>query len=77
MILTDEDFHVLRVNKEFTRIFGYTAEEAAGQWLPELIIPEELRAEASQVQGCASFRGKELNWRLFDSAKTVFALTFP
>jgi PAS domain S-box-containing protein len=46
VILTDKDFHVLRVNKEFTRIFGYTAEEAAGQWLPELIIPEELRAEA-------------------------------
>src|SRR5712672_3082296 len=45
VILTDEDFYVLRVNKEFTRIFGYTAEEAAGQWLPELIMPEELRAE--------------------------------
>src|SRR5258708_3762574 len=46
VILTDEDFHVLRVNKEFTRIFGYTAEEVAGQWLPELRMPEELRAEA-------------------------------
>jgi PAS domain S-box-containing protein len=46
VILTDDDFHVLRVNKEFTRIFGYTAEEVAGQWLPELIVPEELRAEA-------------------------------
>src|ERR1700704_5497533 len=46
VILTDNDFHVLRVNKEFTRIFGYTAEEVAGQWLPELIMPEELRAEA-------------------------------
>jgi len=46
VILTDEDFHVLRVNKEFTRIFGYTAEEAARQWLPDLIVPEELRAEA-------------------------------
>jgi PAS domain S-box-containing protein len=45
VILTDEDFHVLRVNQEFTRIFGYTAEEVAGQWLPELIVPEELRAE--------------------------------
>ncbi|HWF47721.1 MAG TPA: PAS domain S-box protein, partial [Bryobacteraceae bacterium] len=44
VILTDEDFHVLRVNKEFTRIFGYTAEEVAGQWLPDLIVPEELRA---------------------------------
>jgi PAS domain S-box-containing protein len=46
VILTDDDFHVLRVNKEFTRIFGYTAEEVAGQWLPALIMPEELRAEA-------------------------------
>src|ERR1700729_1146797 len=44
--LTDEDFHVLRVNQEFTRIFGYTAEEAAGQWLPNLIVPEELRDES-------------------------------
>ena len=46
VILTDDDFHVLRVNQEFTRMFGYTAEEAAGQWLPDLIVPEELRAEA-------------------------------
>ena len=46
VILTDDDFHVLRVNEEFTRMFGYTAEEVAGQWLPDLIVPEELRAEA-------------------------------
>src|ERR1700679_1247352 len=46
VILTDDDFHVLRVNKEFTRIFGYTAEEVAGQWLPDLIVPEELRDES-------------------------------
>src|SRR5216684_8251884 len=46
VILTDEDFHVLRVNKEFTRMFEYTAEEVAGQWLPDLIVPEELRTEA-------------------------------
>ena len=46
VILTDDDFHVLRVNKEFTRMFGYTAEEVVGQWLPDLIVPEELRAEA-------------------------------
>jgi PAS domain S-box-containing protein len=46
VILTDENFNVLRVNKEFTRIFGYTADDAAGQWLPDLIVPEELRAES-------------------------------
>jgi PAS domain S-box-containing protein len=46
VILTDEGFHVLRVNQEFTRIFGYTAEEVAGQWLPDLIVPEKLRVES-------------------------------
>jgi PAS domain S-box-containing protein len=46
VIVTNEDFYVLRVNKEFTRMFGYTVEEAAGQWLPELIVPEELRAQS-------------------------------
>src|SRR6266403_2092983 len=46
VILTDDDFHVLRVNKEFTRIFGYTAEEVAGQWLPILKVPAELLAAA-------------------------------
>src|SRR5712671_7095027 len=46
VILTDNDFHVLRVNEEFTQLFGYTAEEVAGKWLPELIMPEELRADA-------------------------------
>src|SRR3984893_8338433 len=46
VILTDDDFHVLRVNKEFIRMFEYTAEEVLGQWLPELIMPEELHAEA-------------------------------
>src|SRR6266853_3804963 len=46
VILTDDDFHVLRVNKEFIRMFEYTAEEVAGRWLPDLIVPEELRAEA-------------------------------
>ncbi len=46
VILTDEHFVVLRVNKEFTRMFGYTAEEAVGHWLPDLIVPEELRDDA-------------------------------
>jgi len=45
VILTDDDFHILRVNKEFTRMFGYTAEEVVGQWIPDLIVPEELRAQ--------------------------------
>src|SRR6201998_1512421 len=54
VILTDEDYRVLRVNKEFTRIFGYTAEEAAGQWLQDLIVPEELRDESLRYRALLS-----------------------
>jgi PAS domain S-box-containing protein len=54
VILTDEDYRVLRVNKEFTRIFGYTAEEAAGQWLQDLIVPEELRDESLKYRAALS-----------------------
>ncbi|HEY2469109.1 MAG TPA: PAS domain S-box protein, partial [Terracidiphilus sp.] len=46
VILTDENFNVSRVNQEFTRIFEYTAGEVAGRWLPEFIVPEDLRAES-------------------------------
>jgi PAS domain S-box-containing protein len=46
VILTDENFIVMRVNKEFTRMFGYTSNEAVGRWFPDLIVPEELREGA-------------------------------
>ena len=34
---------VVRVNQEFTRIFGYASQEAAGRNLSELIVPDESR----------------------------------
>jgi PAS domain S-box-containing protein len=68
VILTDEDFHVLRVNKEFTRIFGYTAEEVAGRRLPELIMPEELRAEALKNWD-ALISGKRVEWEAIRQRK--------
>jgi len=36
---------IVRVNREFTRMFGYTAEEAVGRSLRELIAPGGLTAE--------------------------------
>jgi PAS domain S-box-containing protein len=46
ILLIDENGIVLRVNKEFTKIFGYTQDEAVGQHIDDLIAPEELREEA-------------------------------
>ena len=45
VVLVDADVRVMRVNREFTRMFGYTAEEAVHQPLLDLVAPEERLAE--------------------------------
>lgn len=46
VVMVDRDFRITRVNPEFTKIFGYAAEEAIGRGLKELITPEDLHEEA-------------------------------
>ncbi len=41
--LMDLDTRLFRVNREFTRIFGYTPQEALGRRLIDLIVPGEMR----------------------------------
>ncbi len=48
IVLLDVEDRVLRINPEFTRIFGYTSEEAMGRCINDLIAPEELRGEAEE-----------------------------
>jgi PAS domain S-box-containing protein len=45
IVMLDLDQRVTRVNREFTRLFGYTAEQVRGRALDTLIVPEELRPE--------------------------------
>jgi PAS domain S-box-containing protein len=50
------DHRILRVNKEFSRVFGYSSQEALGRRISELIAGEEAREEEqkyadSVVQG--------------------------
>ena len=46
IVLADNESRVLRINSEFTRLFGYTPEEAKGCLLDDLLAPESLKAEA-------------------------------
>jgi formate hydrogenlyase transcriptional activator len=48
IVLLDVDDRVVRVNGEFSRIFGYSPDEAVGRLLVDLIVPEELRGEAQE-----------------------------
>ncbi|MDX1623534.1 MAG: PAS domain S-box protein [Gemmatimonadota bacterium] len=49
IVLLDEEDRVLRVNREFTRMFGYTAEEAVGRKINDLVVPEGRAREASSL----------------------------
>lgn len=46
IVLLDENDRVLQANGEFTRMFGYTLDEAIGRPINELIAPADLRDEA-------------------------------
>ncbi|MBN2255572.1 MAG: PAS domain S-box protein, partial [Deltaproteobacteria bacterium] len=46
ILIADNTGRLLRVNSEFTRMFGYSSKEAIGQLIDELIAPEELFEQA-------------------------------
>jgi len=48
IVVLDTDDRILRVNPEFTRIFGYAEEEVLGRPINELVVPEELCAEVEE-----------------------------
>jgi PAS domain S-box-containing protein len=50
IVLRDLENRVLRVNQEFTRMFGYAAEEALGQNISTLIVPDDARLQCDQLR---------------------------
>jgi PAS domain S-box-containing protein len=49
VVMIDREFGITRVNPEFTKIFGYTAEESIGRRIMDLITPEDLQEEAESL----------------------------
>jgi diguanylate cyclase (GGDEF)-like protein/PAS domain S-box-containing protein len=49
VVLVDMDDRVLRVNSEFTRLFGYSAAEAVGRTIPELLLTDAGDGEALSI----------------------------
>jgi PAS domain S-box-containing protein len=47
IVLRDINNRILRANQEFTRLFGFTVEEAVGRNISDLILPEGSLKEAS------------------------------
>ncbi len=47
--IVDHQVRILRINAEFTRLFGFTAAEAAGKRLDHLIVPPDRYAETAWI----------------------------
>jgi len=60
IILHDNDDFIMNVNEEFTRMFGYTREEAIGRPINDLIASAEWRGNANGLSA-AVLRGDRVN----------------
>jgi PAS domain S-box-containing protein len=60
IVLRDTDNRILRINKEFTKLFGFTVEEALGRTVNELIVPD------GSADECASIRDALKNGQRVD-----------
>ena len=49
IVLVGNDSRVLRINDEFTRMFGYTIDEVLGQSIDELLAPDAFLEEARAI----------------------------
>ncbi len=49
VVILDKDDRILKINPEFTEIFGYTVGEAVGNQINDLIVPEELKEEGQSA----------------------------
>ena len=58
IVMLHGDSRVTRVNPEFTKMFGYTAEEAIGQRIDVLIAPDDLHDEVEGVLHRTPNRGE-------------------
>ncbi len=59
IVLTDYDGQIIRINKGFTKLFGYGAEEVQNRMIDDLIVPDELKNEAITVDEVALSQGTE------------------
>jgi len=65
LVLVDNDSRILRINSHFTRLFGYSAEEARGLSVDDLLAPVDLQVEAATItmQAARGARVSTETWR--------------
>lgn len=49
IVLSDNFGRIIKVNREFSLLFGYSEQEARGRLIDELVVPEEFREDATTI----------------------------
>jgi len=68
IILRDTDNRVLRVNREFTKLFGFSVEEVLGRNVSDLIVPDGHREESDRLREALK-RGERVDTELLRKRK--------
>jgi PAS domain S-box-containing protein len=68
IVLRDLENRVLRVNHEFTEMFGYSAAEALGRNVNTLIVPDDARQQCEELREALK-RGERVNAELIRRRK--------
>lgn len=68
IVMTDSMGNILRVNKEFIKLFGYSQKEVASRKLDELIVPENLQDMAISITQSVS-KGKSISFEAIRQRK--------
>jgi len=58
--ISDLGGKIIRINREFTRLFGYTHSEAIGKTINELVVPDDRLEEARAIDDSALVTQQEL-----------------
>lgn len=69
IVILDNDDRISRVNREFTRLFGYEKVEAMGKLIDDLIVTPDLREEAVAITRQVN-RGKDFKKESIRISKT-------
>jgi PAS domain S-box-containing protein len=60
IVITNSTGIVTMINREFTTLFGFTAEEAVNRNINDLIVPDDLKEEAEIIDNLAEMNRKEV-----------------
>ena len=74
IVLRDIHNRVLRANREFTRLFGFTLEESLGRNINDLILPDGFWGESEKLREALA-RGERVNAELIRRRKDGRRLT--